>query len=1047
MNTLIRASAGSGKTYALTTRYLRLLHAGAAPEAILATTFTRKAAGEILERVLKRLADAAADEKALADLRRSLDAPDLAAIECRRLLVHLCRSLHRVSVSTLDSFFHRLCRAFQLELGLPPGITPVEAGGLADTLLRRDALRATLAEGDLETMRDILNRLNRGKASRSIVGTMDEVVSGLYELHREAPAEAWQRLRVPPAPAPEALDAALAFLEGVAANPPTKQVGSGVAGDAAKARARDWAGILGGGLAAKVASGENTYYKRPIEEPVIAAYETLIEAAKSALLGELKEQTEATFHLLDTFARHYDDLRRRRGLMLFSDAPRALAEVAGRYDPGDVAYRLDAAVDHLLLDEFQDTSPEQWAILRPFARACTAGQPRSFFCVGDVKQAIYGWRGGSAEIFARMEGDLAGLSAQDLDVSYRSSQVVLDAVNAVFSGIAGNPALDAYAEAGATWGKGYNAHRAHRNLPGYVELVTSPAAPVDDAAGDAGEEGGAVGHMEYVAGRVREVWELAPHARIGILVRTNAAVHAMLDALRHEGVEASGEGAGRVDDDPAVEVILSAMTLADHPGHTAAAFHVAHSPLAPALDAPADLHECPPRIADVARAIRQRLLVDGYGRVVTGWARALAEAGYLDRRNARRLMQLIDLADAFETEAGLRPGDFVRFVRSSSIEDAATSRVRVMTIHRSKGLEFDVVFLPELHKRILGQEPLVLIDRPSPTEPIRAIYRYPDKARQAALPALAEVVEAHRAREVRESLCVLYVAMTRARHALHLVVPPLKQLKSGKPGSIGLCHAAILRQALVPEEYTEGFNGCETLYTQGDPQWVAAVSAEEVAPREEAAYAPLVLKPASGAPTRNCPRVTPSTLGAEARRVPASTILAWGADEGARYGTRIHALFEQVAWSDEPAPDDETLLRALRRALPDDSEGRRRRAIADFREMLAHPEVHAALARPQAAKARLWREAPFSVLLPEGILQGRFDRVVITRDGDGLLSADLLDFKTDDLSSTTLEAAVESHRPQMQAYRQALERMLGIPAARVRARLLFTSACRCCEVG
>ena len=322
MNTLIRASAGSGKTYALTTRYLRLLRAGASPETILATTFTRKAAGEILERVLKRLADAASEEKALADLRVALESPDLSAAECRRLLLRLCRSLHRVSISTLDSFFHRLCRAFQLELGIPSGVTPVEQGSLADALLRRDALRATLTGNDLETMRDILDRLLLGKAARSVVGVMSDVASQLYELYREAPAEAWHRLRVPPMPSPAELDAALAFLGAAASKAKSKSMARAIEGDLARARAGEWTEFLKRGLAAKLAIGETTFSRQPIELEVADAYETLLQAARSTLLGELKARTEATYHLLSRFASRYDELRHRRGMMLFSDAPR-----------------------------------------------------------------------------------------------------------------------------------------------------------------------------------------------------------------------------------------------------------------------------------------------------------------------------------------------------------------------------------------------------------------------------------------------------------------------------------------------------------------------------------------------------------------------------------------------------------------------------------------------------------------------------------------------------------------------------------------------------
>ena len=112
--TLVRASAGTGKTYRLTARLLRTLLQGAAPETILATTFTRKAAGEILDRVLLTLANAAdeTDDQALDDLRRQVGIPTLPRSVCLQLLDTLLRNIHRLRVCTLDSLFAQLARSF-----------------------------------------------------------------------------------------------------------------------------------------------------------------------------------------------------------------------------------------------------------------------------------------------------------------------------------------------------------------------------------------------------------------------------------------------------------------------------------------------------------------------------------------------------------------------------------------------------------------------------------------------------------------------------------------------------------------------------------------------------------------------------------------------------------------------------------------------------------------------------------------------------------------------------------------------------------------------
>ena len=118
---VIRASAGTGKTYQLASRFLQLLDADVAPESILAATFTRKAAGEILERILSTLASAAINEKKRGELADAIGSQQLTSERCRELLAKLTRRLHRLQVGTLDSFFAKLASSFSLELGLPPG--------------------------------------------------------------------------------------------------------------------------------------------------------------------------------------------------------------------------------------------------------------------------------------------------------------------------------------------------------------------------------------------------------------------------------------------------------------------------------------------------------------------------------------------------------------------------------------------------------------------------------------------------------------------------------------------------------------------------------------------------------------------------------------------------------------------------------------------------------------------------------------------------------------------------------------------------------------
>ena len=104
----------------------------------------------------------------------------------------------------------------------------------------------------------------------------------------------------------------------------------------------------------------------------------------------------------------------------------------------EIVYRLNGHVAHLLLNEFQDTSALQWRVLRPFVQRVVGGADRSLFCVGNVKQAIYGWRGGVAEIFDAVDEEFGPLPVRALNESFRSSLVVIDCVNRVFENIGGS---------------------------------------------------------------------------------------------------------------------------------------------------------------------------------------------------------------------------------------------------------------------------------------------------------------------------------------------------------------------------------------------------------------------------------------------------------------------------------------------------------------------------------------------------------------------------------------------------------------------------------
>jgi len=182
-------------------------------------------------------------------------------------------------------------------------------------------------------------------------------------------------------------------------------------------------------LGAKTKGGDASFNKKPIPPPLAVPYRKLLALAAHELPKGHYEETAAAWELLDRF----HGRRAAAGGRRFDDITRALAAgLAGLAAGFD--YRTDGRLGHLLLDEFQDTSTGQWAVLRPLAGRAMAGG--TFFGVGDVKQAIYGWRGGRAALLDRLPAELGIAAVLDMDESRRSAQSVVDVANRVFPTLA-----------------------------------------------------------------------------------------------------------------------------------------------------------------------------------------------------------------------------------------------------------------------------------------------------------------------------------------------------------------------------------------------------------------------------------------------------------------------------------------------------------------------------------------------------------------------------------------------------------------------------------
>ena len=1040
-NTIIRASAGTGKTYRLSSRFISLLYRGAECDRILATTFTRKAAGEIINRVLLRLAEASQDAKELQQLADSIEAPELTRDETLALLETTMRNLHRLRIGTIDAFFSQLAGSFSFELGLPTGWQLVNDVQAAD--LRDEAIEFMLREGDQAGLLTLMHQLAKGENQRSVGQLMRNQVENLYSLFRETDKGAWFDF---PRSTPLKEDELAETLEALRTLPiEDKRQTKARDQMYLDAISEDWQAVIKKGLGNKVLTKENRFQSKPLTPELIQIIQKVLDHVAAVQGAQIATQTEATYRLLEQYDVQLTRLKRDRRAVRFEDITHQLAQHMSQPDKhlsGSLDYRLDGRIDHLLLDEFQDTSAEQWRAVRPFARKVTGDHAtRSFFCVGDPKQAIYGWRGGEAEIFSAIQGELGNVDEEPMTSSWRSSSVIIDVVNQVFSNLQKHPNLGPLQAAVESWQSRFQSHTTHRkNLSGFATLETAPIPR------DGEKEKSTV--LLQAAARAEALVHENSETEIAVLVYTNAEIGEIIYELKTRGIAASEEGGIPATDSAAVQVLLSLCQLADHPGDTIARFHLSHSPIAGEIGVNPDSDSS--TWQHLARRIRDDLMSQGYGPVITNWAKLLAPS--CDFREIRRLRQVVELAYQYQSQATLRPIDFIRFVEQEKVKLPTAARVRVMTIHQAKGLEFDSVVLPITSSaKLTRQAPTLVTERKSPTEPATLVCRYANEEIRTLLPPRVNAMFAQsQQREVAESLCTLYVALTRAVHSLHIVIPASASSEKTFPRSM----PGVLRATLVGPE---PLDGAAIHYQHGDTQWYGSLpDPQEASPSDSADDAPALrirLKPIDR-PSRSLPRKSPSNLEGGARVALAQMFQAEG--EAARQrGTLIHALFEQCTWHEDGAPSDQQLTQAAHRSLLP-----MERVLVDipqhvteFKTMLAAAEIHQQLQRDayheRAAmlgiaklQLRLYNEYPLAVRSGNELLTGFIDRLVLLCDGDVVRGAEIVDYKTDafDAQDTAaVEAKVKYYQPQLAAYAQAIASQHALPLDAITAKLIFVT--------
>ncbi|MDR0326725.1 MAG: UvrD-helicase domain-containing protein [Planctomycetaceae bacterium] len=1082
-NTIIKASAGSGKTFRLSNQFLDIVlrpegQTSEKVSSILASTFTRKAAGEILDRILTRLAEAALDEKKQHELAKHVQHPDTINTErLQKITAEIAKNLYRLRICTLDSFFNKIASAFALELGLPPGWSIIDETEYQRSI--HEAVREVFDESQKNEARKLLHLFQKGEEDRNVTQELISTAKDLLPLVRSTSADLWDhtdshklgqltlgkmteeaiqqhlepvlndpQLRLSLLP----LNKATSKSQPAELNKPFKKAFDEFINSFQE---RDWQKILLKGFGNKIILGERTFSSKPIEPPLLDFMTPLVWHAVAIELEIIINQTKATRALLDLVWKKLEFILQQKRGFRFEDITFCLGDLFRRKPNAlpqrSLSHRIDAPTKHLLLDEFQDTSLPQWSILQPFVQSVVKTDAKkdgqtSFFCVGDLKQAIYGWRGGIAEIFESVSDFLEKEGAESpetpvMNETRRNSEPVIDTVSQIFRHIGTNAAVcDKSPAAAARWQEWFG-NEKHKTLSptkgqGYCVLE---AAPAEDTSENSEEEESLDTEKpfwKYTVNRIEELHKKHPNQSIGVLFRSGKHIPTLLKGLKIRGIEASDEGGIPLTDSAAIQHVLSVMTLIDHPGDTIIRFHLANGPLADSLSLPN--HADSIAAEKAAHHWRKKILSQGYGKTVK---ELMSELTPCEPKEMQRLEKLLELAYQFdEKSTGTRTRQFIEAVQAARMANPSAAKVSVMTIHKAKGLEFDIVVLPDLDspQQLVGRQPKVIVSQDSPTAPVNFVLRWVKDELRTLLPdPYQKAFVRWKDNQVKESLAILYVAMTRARHELVMIVPEKSRNGQGT-------YAGVLKAGLNITETKPG-----VLYQIGNEDWDNEL-AEEIPELPTFAWNPL----SKSVSPRNLPRDTPSGREMELafRHVESTPSMeSVSRHDASLRGTAIHACFASIRWWKETDLDVTTLQKIVEESAAkmrndsDRSEIDSAEVVETFLSMCKQSEVQKVLMRssyPAEEKIDVETERRFAIRWKDKLLHGSMDRLVIRKIGDEVTGLEIIDFKTDrqgsESTSDFLEERKKIYAPQMEAYRQAAQKLYP-NVQQITAKLVFAS--------
>jgi ATP-dependent helicase/nuclease subunit A len=1111
----VSANAGSGKTHVLVQRVIRLLLDGVPPEKILCITFTKAAAANMAERVFSTLGHwVTLDDDALeaAIVEAGIARPDAdLRMTARKLFACALETPGGLKVQTIHALCTRLLQQFPFEANVPARFTVLDERDQNEMMERanlavlldasRDpdsatgrALQIAMASAADVTFKDVVRE---ACLSRDHFMAWTDSAGGT----EAAAAQICAALGVDPRERIE--DVEREIVDGP--NLPRsrwKEIAEIL--DTGNKSDSDQAGRLREALvftgAAQVdeylcvfLTDENTPRKSVLTKkfcdnnPAIARLfdmesQRIGPSIERRRAVTIRDRTQALLEIATAAAANYRREKQERGLLDYDDLIDKTLEMLDRVSSGWVHYKLDRGVDHVLIDEAQDTSPRQWDIVDHIISEFTSGKgardgvTRTIFAVGDEKQSIFSFQGAAPHEFDSRRRGLK-FDPVSFTYSFRSGAAILQSVDHVFRD------EDIYRSIHAE-----NAYPVHETLadagPSLIELwdLQQPDAKQDIEGWRAPFDGLALTSPEVklakrIQAEIRQLVEsgtMTGHIgdrrplRYGdmlVLVRRRGnAFDAVIQALKHANIPVAGADRLKLTEHIA---IIDLMNLADAlllPQDDLALAVALKSPLfglsdddlfklawqrrgslrealdhhaatdSKLKDALSRLEQCERRFVTETPFAFYAWLLGGDG----GRKRILRRLGH-EANDA--LDEFLELALGYERKAPASLQGFVAWLRTADLEvkrDMEISRdeVRVMTVHGAKGLEAPVVFLVDTTSSPSDTQRLKLIHLPrgnaAPDAPGVVVWAGKKTDDPAAVAAARAGMLAETEHEYRR---LLYVAMTRAADRLIVAGCMPGNMKQIRP----LCWYDLIAKGLgnsgLHEQTIKIPDGTVKRYSRPEDVTAATGAAAAPAATEPTALPPWLLTSARPETPANLLRPS-DPAGDEGHPIRTGESIELRA-RALQRGTLVHRVLQSLP----EVPMDrrrDAALKYLARNADGWSEAEREVLAEGVLALLVDTRFAAVFAPGSRAEVsivgRLDRPGR-----PLALVSGQIDRLVVTPD-----EVLIVDYKTNHTPPRTVAEAPRAYVRQLALYRAVLKKLY--PQLPVRAALLWTETPELMEI-